>query len=164
MRDRAAASETLAKNGSQASPLNGVVEPLLLGSKPIYDQGNIRIADGKLRMGNESLPLANIVAATRRRVGRPRRHWMTIMIVAVLVILTGLRFVQSKWGLPIVFAGALLGACDWLFHRQRAWLVQLNLLLNQRLSVQFERLEDADDFLAALQASKGGELPVRITK
>lgn len=112
-------------------------------------------------MGNESVPLANIVAATRRRIGRPRRHWMTIMIVAVLVILTGLRFVQSRWGLPVVLAGGLLGAWDWFFHRQRAWLVQLNLLLNQRISVQFERIEDANDFLAALEAAKGGELPVR---
>jgi hypothetical protein len=113
-------------------------------------------------MGNESLPLANVVAATRRRIGRPRRHWMTIMIVAVLVILTGLRFVQSKWGLPILFAGVVLGAWDWFLHRQRAWLVQLNLLLNQRISVQFDQLEDADAFLAALKTAKGGELPVRI--
>jgi hypothetical protein len=112
-------------------------------------------------MGNQSLPLANIIAATRQRVGRPRRHWTTIMIVAAILTLTGVRFVHFNWGLALIAAGAALALWDWFFHRQRVWFVKLNLLLNQRINLMFEEVQDADDFLAALKAAKGGDLPVR---
>lgn len=131
-------------------------------SASIYQQGNIRIADGKLRIGNESLPLVNIVAATRRRAWRPRRHWAAVMIVSAIVLLTGIRFENSTVGLGLLAAGAALALSNWFLRRDRIWLVQLNLLLNQRISVMFDQMNDADAFLAALKGVKGGELPTRL--
>jgi hypothetical protein len=131
-------------------------------SASIYQQGNIRIADGRLRIGNESLPLANILAATRRRAWRPRRHWAAVMIVSAIVLLAGIRFGNSMVGLGLFAAGAALALFNWFLRRDRIWLIQLNLLLNQRISVMFDKVNDADEFLAALKRAKGGELPTRL--
>lgn len=126
----------------------------------IYQQGNILIDGSRLRIGRESLPLANIVGASRVRIARPKRHWTAIMIVAALVLLAGIRFSESRWGWGMVAAGALVALWAWFFHRQRVWIVRLHLLLNQRIQILFERVEDADEFLAALSRAKGGELKV----
>jgi hypothetical protein len=127
----------------------------------IYHHGNIRISEGKLRIGNESLPLENIVAAARQTVRRPRRHWTMILIVAAIIMLTGVRFDHSTWGLDILGLGAALAVWTWFFHKSRAHLVRLHLLLNQRISVMFEDAPDADAFLDALKAARGGSLPVK---
>jgi hypothetical protein len=111
-------------------------------------------------MGRESLPLANVVAASRVRIARPRRHWTAIMIIAALVLLAGIRFADHRWGWWMFAAGAIVGAWAWFFHRQRVWIVRLHLLLNQRIQILFERVEDADEFLSALSGAKGGALKV----
>jgi hypothetical protein len=133
------------------------------GATDIYEHGNIRISDGKLRIGNESLPLVNIVSATRQKAHRPRQHWTTLMIVAGIVMLSGVRFIHSNWGLALLGVGAAMALWTWFLHRDRMWLVRLNLLLNQRISVMFEEVGDADGFLDALKAAKGGQLPIRAT-
>jgi hypothetical protein len=130
-------------------------------NSPIYQHGNILIDAGRLRIGSEALPLANIVGASRMRIGRPKRHWGTIVIVAGIVLLAGVRFSTERWGLGLIAAGALAGLWAWFFHRRKAWVVQLHLLLNQRIQIQFENVEDAEAFLAALAQAKGGDLPVR---
>lgn len=133
------------------------------GVTNIYEHGNIRISEGKLRIGNESLPLVNIVSATRQRAHRPRRHWTTLMIAAAIVMLTGVRFIHSNGGLALLGVGAALAVWTWFLHRDRMWLVRLNLLLNQRISVMFEDVADADGFLDALKIAKGGQLPIKAT-
>lgn len=132
-------------------------------SSDIYQHGNIRISDGRLRIGNESLPLVNIVAATCQKAHRPRRHWTTLIIVAAIVMLTGVRFIHSSLGLALLGVGAALSLWTWFLHRDPMWLVRLNLLLNQRISVMFEDVGDADGFLDALKTAKGGQLPIRAT-
>ena len=75
-------------------------------------------------------------------------------------MLAGIRFSSERWGWGLIIAGALIGIWAWFFHRRRAWLVRLHLLLNQRIQILFESQEDAEEFLTALVAAKGGELRV----
>lgn len=149
----------MARAGARVSARGGRRAPPAW-SRPIYQQGNILIDAGKLRIGSESLPLVNILAASRQRVGQPKRHWTTIMIAAAACALAGIRFSGERWGLALIAAGASLGAWAWFFHRRKAWIVRLHLLLNQRIQVLFDGADDADQFLAALAAAKGGDLPV----
>lgn len=104
----------------------------------------------------------NIVAATRQRAWRPRRHWAAVMIVSAIMLLAGLRFGSSTVGLGLLVTGAALALSNWFLRRDRIWLIQLNLLLNQRIRLMFEEMDDADEFLAALNGAKGGELPTRL--
>lgn len=84
------------------------------------------------------------------------------MIVSTIMLLAGIRFGGSTVGLGLFAAGVVLGLWNWFLRRDRIWLIQLNLLLNQRISVMFEEIHDADEFLATLNGAKGGELPTRL--
>lgn len=112
-------------------------------------------------MGGESLPLANIVGASRLRIALPKRHRGTILVVAVVVMLAGIHLSASRLGWGLAGVGALVGLWAWFFHRKKAWVVRLHLLLNQRIQILFENSDDAEAFLKALTEAKGGELPVR---
>jgi hypothetical protein len=133
----------------------------LLSTRLIYQHGNILIDGGRLRMGGESLPLVNIVGASRLKIALPKRNRGMILLVSALAVLAGIHLSASRWGWGIAAAGALLGLWAWFFHRQKAWVVRLHLLLNQRIQILFETLDDAEAFLTALGDAKGGELPVR---
>jgi hypothetical protein len=54
----------------------------------------------------------------------------------------------------------MLGSWAWFFHRQRVWIVRLNLLLNQRITLLFEDVEDANGLVVALREAKNGALPL----
>jgi hypothetical protein len=108
----------------------------------------------------QSLPLVNIVSATERRIGIPKRHFSTILLAAAALLLVGLRFSHQWQGWGLMLAGLALGLWCHRFHRRRAWVIRLNLLLNQRLGIQFSEAQDAASFLTALSAAKGGNLPV----
>ena len=84
------------------------------------------------------------------------------MIISAIMLLAGIRFGNSTVGLGLFAAGAALALSNWFLRRDRIWLIQLNLLLNQRISVMFGKVSDADEFLAALKGAKGGELPTRL--
>ncbi|HEY2585601.1 MAG TPA: hypothetical protein VGI81_07550 [Tepidisphaeraceae bacterium] len=112
-------------------------------------------------MGGESLPLVNVEGATLLQIGRPKRHRGTILVLAALVVLAGIHLSAAPAGWGLMVAGALVGLWAWFFHRQKAWVVRLHLLLNQRLQILFDNAEDAEGFLTALSEAKGGELPVR---
>lgn len=129
-------------------------------SATAFRQGNLVIADGRLHVGRESLPLVNIESATERRIARPKRHWNAIMITAVVLFLGGIRFSGDGWGWALIGSGVLIAAWGWFFHREPVWTLRLNLLLNQRIQVLFTDRADLEQFLAALSAAKGGRLPV----
>lgn len=91
---------------------------------------------------------------------RPKRHWAIVMIVAGLLVLAGYRYINHWAGWVLLAGGLALGSWGWFFHRRRVWIIRLNLLLNQRISVLFNEIDDAKGFLAALTAAKGGNLPM----
>ena len=129
-------------------------------SHVIYSQGNLVIANGRLQVGTESLPLVNIRSVSERTMMRPKRHWAVVMLASGVLLLTGYRFSNQWPGWVILGLGVLLGSWGWFFHRRRVLIVRLNLLLNQRINVLFNEAEDARNFLTALKAAKGGELPI----
>jgi hypothetical protein len=129
-------------------------------SQAIYSQGNLVIANGRLHVGTESLPLVNIRSVSERTMMRPKRHWAVVMLASGVLVLAGYRFSNHWPGWVLIGLGALLGSWGWFFHRRRVLIIRLNLLLNQRINVLFNEAEDARGFLTALKAAKGGELPV----
>jgi hypothetical protein len=120
----------------------------------IYQQGNIRIDSGKLRIGGEWLPLANIMGVRSAPASRPRRHWTTIILIAAAVVLAGSRFPDRPWGWALMLGGAVVGSWCWFFYRDRTWMVRLNLLLDQRIRILFNDQSDAEAFVAALTEAK----------
>jgi hypothetical protein len=128
--------------------------------RAIYSHGNLVIERGRLRVDNEWLPLVNIQSVTERSMMRPKRHWAAIMAGAGLLVLAGYRFLYYWPGWVLLCLGALLGLWGWFFHRRRVWIVRLNLLLNQRITVLFDEAADAKEFLVALKTAKGGSLAV----
>ena len=125
-----------------------------------FRQGNLVIANGRLHVGRESVPLVNIESVTQRIAHQPRRHWTAIMVAAGLLFLVGLRYSTERWGWAVLCAGLLLGAWNWFFHRKRIWIIRLNLLLNQRIQIVFDDRADSDSFVSVLTKAKAGHLPV----
>jgi hypothetical protein len=125
-----------------------------------FRQGNLLISKGRLHVGRESLPLSNIESLVEQLVRRPKRHWTAIMVGAVILFLTGLRFSAERWAWGFMGAGLLLAGWNWSFNRQPVWVVRLNLLLNQRIKIVFEDAADSEAFVAALAQAKSGKLPV----
>jgi hypothetical protein len=82
------------------------------------------------------------------------------MIVAAMLLLAGFRISHPWLGWVVSFAGIALAAWGWFFHRRRVWIVRLNLLLNQRITLLFEDLEDANGLVIALREAKNGALPL----
>lgn len=145
-------------------PIRGpslLLDPLNTIPTSIYHHGNILVDATRLRMGEESLPLVNVVGATRLRISRPKPRRATILILGLAAILAGIHFSTVPWGCCLIAAGTLVGLWAWFFHRQKAWVVRLHLLLNQRIQILFENLDDAEAFLAALIEAKGVDVPVR---
>jgi len=104
--------------------------------------------------------MVNIRSVSEQAVRRPKRHWGAVMLAAGLLVLVGYRFSNHWLGWVLLAGGILLGSWGWFFHRRRVWIIRLNLLLNQRIMVLFNDAEEAEAFLAALKAAKGGTLPV----
>jgi len=97
---------------------------------------------------------------TDRRIYRRRKHWAVILGAAAGAVVVGYRLSGRPIAWVLVSAGVLLAAWCLIFHRDKARMIRLNLLLNQRVGVLFSDPTDADGFLRALEEAKGGKFPV----
>ena len=131
-----------------------------LAGASIYEHGNLQISGGRLRIDRQSLPLTNIVSVTDRRVHRPRKHSTATLIVAAAAIVVGYRLLPFRLAWAIMAVGTILGAWCLIFWRDKVRIINLNLLLNQRIKILFPDPMDADGFLEALTIAKGGKLPI----